>query len=167
MGLTPATEGEQMDAGLADSLVQQAVLDCAALHFSGDERRIRLAVLQRRVRSMCLYRTGPLFPPIWPTSTRNWGFESRLPVSTGGCPWPAASRSASWGGDSPGCMGRIRRTLRSQKQPGRSKPRLPSHVDSLDVPMPTRTVSRSTFSSWTTPTSGSGGAWQGCWTARK
>ncbi len=35
-----------MDARLADSMVRQAVETCAAVHFSGDERRIRLALLR-------------------------------------------------------------------------------------------------------------------------
>jgi hypothetical protein len=35
-----------MQAAVADSMVQQAVTDCAAAHFSGDERRLRLALLR-------------------------------------------------------------------------------------------------------------------------
>lgn len=44
--LTPVIEGASMEAVLADRLVRQAVEHCAAEHFSGDERRVRLALLR-------------------------------------------------------------------------------------------------------------------------
>jgi len=63
MGLTPVAEGEPMEASLADSMVQQAVEVCAAKHFSGDERRVRLALLRGEC-TQCACISQAMYSPL-------------------------------------------------------------------------------------------------------